>query len=372
MPDDAIDIKARSRVMNVLGDIWQLGLTRDRGRDAQNNKMPSIPFFEAARADLEATKADLVTLIQFVSDNASDLDVDFYTNKIEALQKQVTGFEETLSVPQLTVDEESAEEMVGEVTSVDDGDTIIVNGREIRLAGIDAPEKGTERGQAAKRYLENMVLGKTVTVKIDKYQGIEFYGRVLGVVFLNGVNVNIDLVKNCMAEPNTKFGRHNFLDPEEIKRAGEACGETYVGQGVVKVYSGKTNSEIYVDGVNTGKVTPAEINVPVGRHEFMCTTVGAAPDSKVINVRPGKVEIKLFPFSMPVATGIVEVESIPSGAEFVVDETPMGRTPTAVEVSSDGPHVIAFYLEGYSPDVVSIMAPAGKRVMVEATMEKES
>jgi len=371
MADD-VDIKARALKMNVQGEIWQYGLVKDRGRDAQNNKMPSIPFFEALPYGIDTIEADFNTFVQYTSDNADELDPAWVAGSIGMLSRELEGLRAIVGIPQLTAEEEAAEEMVGEVASVDDGDTIIVNGREIRLAGIDAPEKGTERGQAAKRYLENMVLGKTVTVKIDKYQGIEFYGRVLGVVFLNGVNVNIKMVENCMAEPNTKFGRHNFIDPEEIKRAGEACGETYVGQGVVKVYSGKTNSEIYVDGVNTGKVTPAEINVPVGRHEFMCTTVGAAPDSKVINVRPGKVEIKLFPFSMPVATGIVEVESIPSGAEFVVDDTPMGRTPTAAEVSSDGPHVIAFYLEGYSPDVVSIMAPAGKRVMVEATMEKES
>lgn len=368
---DAEDVKARSLVMNVLGDIWQLGLTRDRGQDAMNNKQPSIPFFEAARADLSAARADLASLVKYVGDNASGLDVDFYTNKIVSLQRQLDGFDETLIVPQLTTEEEALEELTGVVESVDDGDTIIIDGKEIRMAGINAPEKGTVRGQEAKKFLEDMVLGKTVTVKIDKYQGIEFYGRVLGVVYLGDTDVNRAMVSNCMAEVNTKYGRHNFVDPEVYKKAAEACSETWAGEGIVKVYSGKTNANIFVDGADTGLVTPAEVSIPIGRHTIMCTTVGAAPDEITMNVKPGKVEIKLFPFSMPVSTGLVVVESVPEGAEFVIDETPMGRTPTTVEVSSDNPHTIAFYMNGYDPEVDTIMASAGRRINVKAVLRKE-
>jgi hypothetical protein len=75
---------------------------------------------------------------------------------------------------------------------------------------------------------------------------------------------------------------------------------------------------------------------------------------------------------MPVTTGLVEVESYPAGAEFVIDDVPMGRTPTTVEATADGPHVIAFYLEGYEPEVDTVVARAGQRVTVKATLEKES
>ncbi|MFA5053041.1 MAG: PEGA domain-containing protein [Parcubacteria group bacterium] len=371
MADDATDIKARALVMNVMGDIWQLGLTRDRGRDAMNNKMPAIPFMVAAREEVAAAQADLDTLTAFVSENASDLDPEFYARKIASLQLQLDGFNDTLPVPQLTVEEEASEEISGTVTKVDDGDTIFIGDKEIRLAAIDSPEKGTERGQRAKEYLENLVLGKHVIVKIDKYQGVEIYGRVLGVVFMGDTNVNLEMVRHCLAEPNTKFGRHNWVDPEEIKRAGEACTTTYVGYGIVKVYSSKTNSSIYVDGEDTGKVTPAEIDLPVGRHEIMCTTVGSTPDRMTIDVKPGKVEVKLFPITMPANSGLAEVSSVPPGAEFVVDDVPMGQTPTTIELSSDQQHVFAFYMIGYSPDVTSLVVPAGRRVAVNAVMQKE-
>jgi len=372
MADDSADIKARALKMNVQGEIWQYGLVRDRGQDAMNNKMPAIPFFEALPYGIDAIEADFNTFRDYTREHASELDPAWVAGSIGMLSREIEGLKATVNIPQLTVDEEASEELTGVVESVDDGDTIIIDGREIRLAGIDAPEKGTERGQEAKRFLENMVLGKTVTVKIDKCQGIEFYGRVLGVVFTqDGTNVNLELVANCMAEVNTKYGRHNFIDPEELKKAAEACSETWPHEGIVKVYSSKTNSEIWVDGADTGKVTPAEISVPVGRHTFMCVTVGAAPDSKVMDVKPGKVEVRLFPFAMPVTTGLVEVESYPAGAEFVIDDVPMGRTPTTVEVVADGPHTIAFYLDGYEPEVDTVVARAGQRVTVKATLEKE-
>jgi micrococcal nuclease len=94
------------------------------------------------------------------------------------------------------------------VTRVVDGDTITVRGTSgemtVRLVGIDAPEvshrkrePGQPFSQQATKHLAGMVLNKSVTIK--EY-GHDRYGRTLAVVFLDGKNVNLEMVKAGFAE----------------------------------------------------------------------------------------------------------------------------------------------------------------------------
>ena len=94
------------------------------------------------------------------------------------------------------------------VIRVTDGDTVRVAGNDvnmtIRLVGIDAPEtskKKNEPGQPFSRkstkYLASLVLNKSVEVKS---YGSDRYGRTLGVVFVSGKNMNLEMVKAGLAE----------------------------------------------------------------------------------------------------------------------------------------------------------------------------
>jgi micrococcal nuclease len=94
------------------------------------------------------------------------------------------------------------------VVRVTDGDTIKVvnNGKAstIRLVGIDAPETSKKKNQPGQpfsrkstKHLANIVLNKTVEVKS---YGAGRYGRTLGVVFVEGNNVNLEMVKAGLAE----------------------------------------------------------------------------------------------------------------------------------------------------------------------------
>ena len=86
---------------------------------------------------------------------------------------------------------------------VTDGDGIKVNGHEIRISGIDAPEfdqpaifysgKSINHGRLVKSVLIRKVGGKPVTVKV---KGYDKYGRVLGEVFCNGEDIGAWLVSN--------------------------------------------------------------------------------------------------------------------------------------------------------------------------------
>lgn len=112
-------------------------------------------------------------------------------------------------------------EITGTVTRIVDGDTLAVlsQGHEtrIRLAGIDAPEKGQAFGQVAKEKLASLVFGKLVVViptKIDKY------GRQVGKVLLDEQDVNLLMVKSGLAWHFKEY--ENEQQPEDRKLYDEA------------------------------------------------------------------------------------------------------------------------------------------------------
>ena len=130
-------------------------------------------------------------------------------------------------------------------TRVTDGDTITVtqNGFKttIRLVGIDAPEKSrkkNEQGQPfsqnSTKYLAGMVLNKNVG--IVSY-GNDRYGRTLGVVYADGKNVNLEMVKAGLAEvyrgkPAKGFDNGPYQNAEDaVRSAGKgmwSLGDKYI------------------------------------------------------------------------------------------------------------------------------------------------
>jgi len=128
------------------------------------------------------------------------------------------------------------------VTRVTDGDTIKVTGDgskiTIRLVGIDAPEiskRKNEPGQPFSRksteYLASQVLNKSVDVKS---YGTGRYGRTLG---LNGIDVNLEMVKAGLAEvyrgrPAKGFDNGPYLKAEAEAREAKinmwSLGDKYI------------------------------------------------------------------------------------------------------------------------------------------------
>jgi len=94
------------------------------------------------------------------------------------------------------------------VIRVYDGDTLkaksISKEITIRLVGIDAPETSKKKNQPgqpfsrkARGYLNDLVLNKMIDIRD---YGTDLYRRVLGEVFVNGNNVNLQMVKAGLAE----------------------------------------------------------------------------------------------------------------------------------------------------------------------------
>lgn len=121
-----------------------------------------------------------------------------------------------------------AAEIHGRVIGILDGDTIdILAGRNIhriRLAGIDAPEKGQPFGQAAKKALSDKVFGRDIRVfTIEK----DRYGREIGRVFADS-DVNLAMVAEGYAWVYERYAdslgqdRPTFEDAKERARKARA------------------------------------------------------------------------------------------------------------------------------------------------------
>jgi len=94
-----------------------------------------------------------------------------------------------------------AQDLVGRVVSVHDGDTVKVLDagkvqHNIRLAGIDAPELNQAFGRVSQRHLSAAIHGKAVVVRWAKH---DKYGRIVGTILLDGQDVNLDQVRAGLA-----------------------------------------------------------------------------------------------------------------------------------------------------------------------------
>ena len=143
----------------------------------------------------------------------------------------------------------SAERIIeGTVIRVSDGDTIQVMIKnqtklKIRLAGIDCPEipkinhktgkinkPGQPYGEEATDFVKRLVLGKHI--KLVTY-GPDRYKRVLAFVFVDGLNINLEIVKAGLAEVYRGGGtiRAHREDLEAAEREARAAKRGVWAQG---------------------------------------------------------------------------------------------------------------------------------------------
>ena len=94
----------------------------------------------------------------------------------------------------------------GRITAILDGDTIEVEGCKVRLSLVDAPEMGSPGAEDARNFLVEIIpVGTSVLVDQDRGQPFDAYGRIVAVVYKNGINVNEELLEKGKA---TLFKKH--------------------------------------------------------------------------------------------------------------------------------------------------------------------
>ncbi|WP_018076349.1 thermonuclease family protein [Thiobacillus denitrificans] len=121
-----------------------------------------------------------------------------------------------------------AEPLSGVVIVVIDGDTLLFRPDhyhpssrafiKVRLAGIDAPEKGQPYGEAATRALKDMALQQRATLEIV---ATDVYGRKLGRIEVDALPVNEELVRRGYAWSSSR-NPYRAMRPlqDDARRAG--------------------------------------------------------------------------------------------------------------------------------------------------------
>ncbi|MBA7495529.1 hypothetical protein ES702_06116 [subsurface metagenome] len=110
------------------------------------------------------------------------------------------------------------------VIRVVDGDTIVIkyNGKyeKVRLLCVNTPEsvhpdkkQNIPMGKVASRYTQKKLTGKYVDLEFESYRRGN-YGRLLAYVFVDGKNINLDLVREGLSTYYTKYGKSQKYDAE--------------------------------------------------------------------------------------------------------------------------------------------------------------
>jgi micrococcal nuclease len=116
--------------------------------------------------------------------------------------------------------------ITGKVVSVHDGDTVTIlvptnQQVKIRLAEIDAPEKGQAFGNKSKLALSDKVAGKTVMIQVvDK----DRYGRSVGNIHLGDRWINLEMVQEGWAWMYRQYSKSVVMESAEKQARTEGLG----------------------------------------------------------------------------------------------------------------------------------------------------
>jgi micrococcal nuclease len=142
-------------------------------------------------------------------------DLNQYNNSSVSSSNNSTNTAPTTTTTSTGSSDQHAE-VSGKCYKVVDGDTIDVEGvGRVRFVGVNTPERGQAGYKTAKDYVTSMCLGKTVGLDIDNAKNKDKYDRTLAVVYVDGVNLNQELLKKGYAEvmyiPPSEFNPYSWL-----------------------------------------------------------------------------------------------------------------------------------------------------------------
>lgn len=118
-----------------------------------------------------------------------------------------------------------AESLSGRIVGVIDGDTVdlLTESKQlvrVRLAGIDAPERGQPFGSAAKKVLSDLVFSKPALLDGDKK---DRYGRLVAKVVVGGQDANLQLVRLGYAWHYKRYEAEQIPEDRRLYEAAQGA-----------------------------------------------------------------------------------------------------------------------------------------------------
>ena len=131
-------------------------------------------------------------------------------------------------------------------------------------------------------------------------------------------------------------------------------------------------AEVLIDGKSYGP-SPIRATLPPGKHTYTVKQPGAAPFEDTITLKNGDIVTQRLTLSTHVATGIVEVRTIPPGATVLENGSPIsgnGKTPTSFRLPV-GPHTLVISLSGYRPVQQPVTVSENATATVNVTLTSQ-
>ncbi len=363
--------EARQRLRDLVGALDDIYNLVNRMRTSADYHQDTVSMQSSGRLLIEALNKDVSIFINFLESSRDSLFDDeyvYYYTMISAISAQLTALETSIASPTIDVsapiglenDTEVGASFSAHVVDVADGDTLIVTGRvrdtdtedktvSVRVAGIDAPESGTDRGKYVLSVTKDRWLNRDVTVFYDRHTPNDDYGRVLGTIYDGDVNFAIWSLSNCLSEPNLKFGKNHFVDPVQIKQASKKCLYGWPVIGIVKIISNPTHATLYVGKESDESlsiadgITPCELSLPVGRYKILLTVPGYSSLTDVIEVLPIERQLPIYvlqKLESQVASLHVEVPPIGGHFSVFINGVFTGIAPITVDLPTSDPVLV--------------------------------
>ncbi len=117
------------------------------------------------------------------------------------------------------------------------------------------------------------------------------------------------------------------------------------GWAEVSIGSAPDGATILVDGEPRGN-TPAVVDIDGGEHQLILRSPGYADWQQTLQVVPGQ-PLQLDTVTLQPAAGILELASVPGGANVTLNGEFLGQTPLELELVPDRVHQLAVFKPGY-------------------------
>jgi formylglycine-generating enzyme required for sulfatase activity len=137
----------------------------------------------------------------------------------------------------------------------------------------------------------------------------------------------------------------------------------------VKIDSQPPGANILVDGESAGQ-TPASVDILQGEHQLMLQLPTFADWQQSVRVKAGEDQ-DLGRVNLQPAAGVLELTSVPGGANVTLDGDFQGQTPITLDISPDRTHELAVFKPGYERYTGAVELPAASRDERTVTLKAE-
>jgi len=141
--------------------------------------------------------------------------------------------------------------------------------------------------------------------------------------------------------------------------------------GSIEVSSTPAGARIFLDGTDTGKTTAATLaDIAPGSHALRLVLADYNDFQQDVTVQPAQTaHVAATMVPLTATTGIIEVNSTPSGAKVYLDNADTGKTTNAaLTLLAPGNHTVLLTLRGYRDFSQQVTVAAGQTATVSASL----